>query len=117
MRTLKDTCGLSVNIMLRAEFSPVKAASRILQAQGPASKRRRVLVHRSIRPMSSAEIPWRPDLLWSFGSCTSEALDLCSSWFKHLSHRESYPYHRALAENSVHLELSAMGGHDAGHDW
>jgi len=81
-----------------------------------SNKRRRVLVHRSIRPMS-AEIPWRPDLLWSIGSCTSEDLDLYSSWFKHLSHRESYPYHRALAENSVHLELSAMGGHDAGHDW
>jgi len=25
MRTLKDTCGFSVNITLRAEFSPVKA--------------------------------------------------------------------------------------------
>ena len=104
---------------LRAEFSPVKAGTwGFWQTQGPAAKRRRVLAHRSIRLMSSAEIPRRtPCFLWSFGSCTSKAPDLYNSWFTHLTDRERYPYYRALAENSVHLELSAMGGHDARNDW
>jgi hypothetical protein len=39
---------------LEAEFSPVKVGRGILQIQGPANKRCRLLVHRSIRPMSSA---------------------------------------------------------------
>lgn len=31
MRTLKDTCGLSVNLTLRVEFSLVKAGTWVLQ--------------------------------------------------------------------------------------
>src|ERR1019366_1890587 len=58
-RTLNATCGLSVNITLGAEFSPVKAGRGILRTQGPANQRCRLLVHRSIRPMSSAEFPRR----------------------------------------------------------
>ncbi len=68
MRTLKDTCGLSVNITLRAEFNPVKARTWGYRPKDqPTSDVLLVLVHRSIRPMSSAEIPRRtrsPLVIW-----------------------------------------------------
>ena len=40
MRTLKDTCGLSVNITLRAEFQSRQGEDvGVSQTQGPANKR------------------------------------------------------------------------------
>jgi hypothetical protein len=69
MRTLKDTCGLSVNITFRAEFSPVKAGTWGFTDPWTSQQAMPSLGAQVDQADVVGEDPKEnPGLLWSFGS-------------------------------------------------
>jgi len=70
MRTLKDTCGLSVNLTLRVEFSLVKAGTWVLQPKD--------------RPTSDAESWCQVDQADVVGGDSKEIRSPLVIWILHI---------------------------------